>query len=95
MEQKVRAHVFVGGRVQGVFFRQNILIQAKRLGLKGWVCNLADGRVEAIFEGDEPAVNKVVAYCRHGPENAQVQKIEISYGNYSGKFDDFKIFNEI
>jgi len=95
MKQKVRAHVFVDGRVQGVFFRQNTLIQARRLGVKGWVRNLADGRVEAVFEGDEPAVNKVVAYCRYGPKNAEVQKVEVSNESYSGEFDDFKILNEI
>jgi len=95
MKQKVRAHVFLGGRVQGVFFRQNTLIQARRLGVKGWVRNLADGRVEAVFEGDEPAVNKVVAYCRYGPKNAEVQKVEVSNESYSGEFDDFKILNEI
>jgi acylphosphatase len=95
MKQKVRAHIFIGGRVQGVFFRQNTLIQARSLGVKGWVRNLADGSVEAVFEGDEPAVNKVVAYCHYGPKNAEVQKVEVSYENYSGKFDDFKILNEI
>ncbi len=95
MKQKVRAHVFVDGRVQGVFFRQNTLIQARRLGVKGWVRNLADGRVEAVFEGDEPAVNKVVAYCRYGPKNAEVQKVEVSNESYSGEFGDFKILDEV
>jgi acylphosphatase len=95
MEQKVRAHVFIGGRVQGVFFRQNTLIRAKSFGVKGWVRNLADGRVEAVFEGDKPAVDKVVAYCHYGPKNAEVMKVGVSYENYSGEFDDFKILNEI
>lgn len=95
MKQKVRAHVFIGGRVQGVFFRQNTLNQTRSLGVNGWVRNLADGRVEAVFEGDEPAVNKVVAYCRYGPKNAEVQKVEVSYENYIGEFNDFKILNQI
>jgi acylphosphatase len=95
MEPKVRAHVFIGGRVQGVFFRQNTLIQARSFGVKGWVRNLADGRVEAVFEGDRPVVDKVVAYCRYGPKNAEVQKVEVSYENYSGEFEDFKILNDI
>jgi len=95
MKQKVREHVFIGGRVQGVFFRQNILIQARSSGVKGWVRNLADGRVEAVFEGVALAVNKVVAYCRYGPKNAEVQKVEVSYEKYSGEFNDFKILNQI
>ena len=52
MCMKVRAHLLVSGRVQGVYFRQSTLLEAQNLGVKGWVRNLMDGRVEAVFEGD-------------------------------------------
>jgi acylphosphatase len=86
---KVRAHVFVSGRVQGVFFRQNIKRQARSLGVKGWVQNLPDGRVEAVFEGEEDAVKALVEYCRHGPSYARVENVEVNYESYSGEFTSF------
>jgi len=88
----VRMHVFVSGRVQGVFFRQNTKRQAESLDVKGWVRNLLDGRVEAVFEGEESAVKKVVEYCRHGPPSAKVENIEVNYENYKDEFSDFDAF---
>jgi acylphosphatase len=61
---KVRAHVFVSGRVQGVFFRQTTQLKAQSLGVRGWIKNLFDGRVEAIFEGEENAVKELVDFSR-------------------------------
>jgi acylphosphatase len=60
---KVRAHVLVSGKVQGVFFRQKTQRQAQSFGVTGWVRNLPDGRVEAVFEGEEEAVKALVDYC--------------------------------
>jgi acylphosphatase len=57
---KVRAHVLVSGKVQGVFFRQKTQRQALSFGVTGWVRNLPDGRVEAVFEGEEEAVKALV-----------------------------------
>lgn len=91
MISKVRAHVLISGRVQGVFFRQNTKLRAEILGVKGWVRNLADGRVEAVFEGEESAVKNAVEYCRHGPNNAKVENVEVRHENYSGDFFDFQI----
>ena len=91
MKSTVRAHVFVSGKVQGVFFRQNTRLQAETLGVKGWVRNLADGRVEAVFEGEESAVNEVVEYCRHGPNSAKVENVELRHEKFSGDFFDFQI----
>jgi acylphosphatase len=68
----VRAHVFINGRVQGVFFRQSTQLKAQSLGVKGWIRNLFDGRVEAVFEGDKSQVEILVDYCRHGPPAARV-----------------------
>lgn len=73
-----RAHVFVSGRVQGVFFRHRTRQEAARAGVAGWVRNTGDGRVEAVFEGAPDAVDRMVAWCRHGPEHAQVEDVEVA-----------------
>jgi acylphosphatase len=88
---KTRAHVFVRGKVQGVFFRQNTRRQAQSHGVSGWVCNLPDGRVEAVFEGEEDAVKALVDYCRHGPSYSKVENVEVAYETYKGEYVDFKI----
>lgn len=86
---KARVHVFVSGRVQGVFFRQKTKEQAQSLGVRGWICNLPTGKVEAVFEGDEPAVKALIDYCYHGPSSARVDEVEANYENYVGEFSDF------
>lgn len=88
----VRAHVFMSGRVQGVFFRQNTKRQADNFNVKGWVRNLPDGRVEAVFEGEESQVKTLVDYCRHGPSSARVENIEVIYENFK---DEFYIFDAL
>jgi acylphosphatase len=72
----VRVRVVVSGRVQGVFFRASCTEQARRRGLGGWVRNLPDGRVEAVFEGEEPQVDEMIEWCRHGPPGARVDAVE-------------------
>jgi acylphosphatase len=91
MKKEVRAHVFISGRVQGVFFRQDTKLRAEMLGVKGWVRNLADGRVEAVFEGEESAVKNVLEHCRHGPNKSKVENVEVRQENYCGDFFDFRI----
>ncbi|MEM2336045.1 MAG: acylphosphatase [Candidatus Bathyarchaeia archaeon] len=88
---KVRAHVFVSGRVQGVFFRYETRREARLRGVKGWVRNLPDGRVEAVFEGEEEAVKEMIDFCRHGPPGAKVTKVDVRWENYTGEFRDFEI----
>ena len=83
---QVRSHVFVSGKVQGVYFRQNTLQTANEHGVFGWVRNLPDGRVEAVFEGDEVAVNKVVEWCRVGPPASKVDKLDVKSERYTGEF---------
>ena len=73
----VRKRVFVSGRVQGVWFRESLREQAVALGVAGWVRNLMDGRVEALLEGPEPAVDRVVAWCHQGPSRAHVDGVEV------------------
>jgi acylphosphatase len=69
--------VTVSGRVQGVFFRATCAAQARRRGLGGFVRNLADDRVEAVFEGPEDAVREMVDWCRLGPDLARVDRVEV------------------
>lgn len=91
MTDKVRAHVFIAGKVQGVYFRQNTMETAKKNGVAGWVRNLPDGRVEAVLEGEKAGVEKVVDWCRRGPPKAQVQEFELKFESYTGDFSDFVI----
>lgn len=72
----VRARVVVEGRVQGVFFRENTRRKALELSVTGWVRNLPDGRVEAVFEGEAVAVANALAEARRGPEHAVVTSVE-------------------
>lgn len=88
---KICAHVFVAGKVQGVYFRQNTMQTAQMHGTTGWVRNLADGRVEAVIEGEEESVRRVVDWCHHGPPASNVEAVDIRYENYTGKFPDFSI----
>ena len=88
---KVRAHVFVSGRVQGVFFRSETRFHARRLGVTGWVRNLPDGRVEAVFEGEEEAVKELIEFCKVGPVGARVTNVEVRWEEYRGEFNDFRI----
>lgn len=73
----VRRRVLVEGRVQGVFFRASLRDEALAAGVAGSARNLADGRVEAVLEGPEPAVARVVAWCRRGPPRAHVVSVEV------------------
>lgn len=88
---KVRAHVFFGGLVQGVFFRHNTRKCADRLGLTGWVRNLPDGRVEAVFEGDEVAVKEAIEWCCTGQPYAKVTDKKVEYSDATGEFEMFSI----
>ena len=74
----IRRRVVVHGRVQGVFFRDSTRRLAQRHGVAGWVANRRDGAVEAVFEGEPDAVERLVAFSRAGPRGAQVQSVEVS-----------------
>jgi len=75
--ERVRAHVWVSGRVQGVAFRAYTVDEAAARGLNGWVRNAPDGRVEAVFEGERTTVEAMVAWCREGPPAARVSSVEV------------------
>ena len=74
----IRRRVVVRGRVQGVFFRASCRDAALALGVSGWVSNEPDGTVQAVFEGDEGAVEGMVAWCHSGPPQAQVQGVDVT-----------------
>ena len=88
---KARAHVLVSGRVQGVFFRVETRHQATKRHVVGWVKNTHDNRVEAIFEGQKEAVERMIEFCRKGPTGANVTDVIFQWQTYTGEFRDFKI----
>ncbi|HII85999.1 TPA: acylphosphatase [Candidatus Bathyarchaeota archaeon] len=88
---KIKAHLVVEGRVQGVFFRSRTKREAEAVDVKGWVINRSDGQVETVFEGEEPAVKKMIEFCKRGPPGAKVVKVSISLGDYTGEFSEFEI----
>lgn len=77
VNKKIRVHVFISGHVQGIGFRASAQRKAYQLSLAGWVKNLADGGVEAVFEGPEEVVEEMVQWCHKGPFLAQVMEVEI------------------
>ena len=92
---KIRAHVFVSGRVQGVFFRVQIRNEAVRRNVAGWVRNTFDSRVEAIFEGEKADVEQLISFCRRGPPSAKVTEIDLQLETYTGEFKAFKILQTV
>jgi len=91
MQTKTRAQAIISGRVQGVFFRMETKRAADRLGVSGWVRNLKDGTVAAVFEGERDRVDAVLDWCRQGPAQADVTDVVVAWGEFSGKFSDFNI----
>lgn len=90
MDDAVRAHVFVSGRVQGVNFRAATRDQARQAGLRGWVRNVDDGRVEAVFEGSRAAVHRLISWCHTGPTSAHVEHVKFEWEDPVGE-DIFSI----
>jgi acylphosphatase len=84
MSERVRAHVFVSGKVQGVYYRASTRDAAREAGVDGWVRNLRDGRVEAVFEGDEGDVEAMVEWCHEGSSAASVDDVEVDYEDAEG-----------
>jgi len=86
-----RIRIIVTGKVQGVFFRQALKVMAKKNDVFGWVKNLKDGRVEAVLEGAEEKVSRLVEWSHGGPANARVEDVEIHNENFSGEFSKFDV----
>ena len=87
----MKKHIFISGRGQGVGVRHFTRTHAESLGVNGWVKNLSDGRVEAVFEGDEEPVQKLIDQCKEGPASAYVKDIEIQEVKKEGPFGEFSV----
>jgi len=87
----VRAHLFISGAVQGVFFRVTCRDVAASHGLSGWVRNMPDGRVEAVAEGEPGPVEQIIAWCRRGPSGARVDEVDVRWEKPEGEKDGFRI----
>ncbi|MBI5048909.1 MAG: acylphosphatase [Deltaproteobacteria bacterium] len=92
---KVRAHLIIEGLVQGVFFRANTRGKAEVNNINGWVRNMSDGTVEAVLEGDEEPVKKLIEWCHHGPPGAVVKNVNIEWQAYKDEFKNFTVIREI
>lgn len=88
---KISARVYISGRVQGVFFRSEIQRKALEHNITGWARNLSDGRVEALFEGEEKNVKILTNFCKLGPSGAKVTKTEVILLKFTEEFKDFQI----
>ena len=86
-----RAHVRVSGQVQGVFFRDSTRRKAEELGLAGWVKNLPDGKVEAVFEGPSQSVREMIRWCEEGPRHASVENVDTDFENTGGDLEGFEV----
>ena len=86
----VRAHCIVEGMVQGVFYRSCTMDKARELGVTGWVRNLRDGRVEAVFEGDEEKVKATVEWLWEGSQYSKVEDVKVHWEAYNGEFKTFE-----
>ena len=87
----VRAHVFISGWVQGVAFRYWTRGEAEKLGLTGWVRNLEDGQVEAVFEGEKEKVKEMIEKCKEGPYLSKVEEVKAEWGEAKGVLSGFEI----
>lgn len=90
-KEKIRAHIFISGRVQGVFFRESTKKKAEKLQVSGWVKNLRDGRVEAVLEGEKGSVEKMVDWARKGPIWANIDALDVMWEDYQAEFKGFEI----
>ena len=79
LHEQIRAHVLISGKVQGVGYRFSTLDRANELGISGWVRNLLDRRVEAVFEGSRTAVEQMIQWCDRGSRGAVVNDVAVEY----------------
>jgi acylphosphatase len=86
-----RAHVRISGQVQGVFFRDSTSRKARELNLAGWVKNLPDGRVEAVFEGSSESVKEILHWCEEGPQHASVENVDADIEDAGGDLSGFEV----
>lgn len=81
----------VEGLVQGVFYRYSTQQKAQEVGVNGWVCNLQDGNVECLLEGERERVEALIKWCHHGPPGARVERVVTNWEEYTGDLEEFSI----
>ncbi|MBU2589860.1 MAG: acylphosphatase [Nanoarchaeota archaeon] len=86
-----RVRIIISGDVQGVYFRANIKENAVMLDLNGFVRNLSDGSVEAVFEGEESDIEEIIDYCKEGPRGAKVLDVDVEEEEFEDEFEDFEV----
>ena len=86
-----RIHIFITGRVQGVFFRQSTRVMAIKNNVTGWIRNLDDGRVEIVAEGEESNIDALIDWCKTGPANSRVDEFELVEENSTDEFKNFEV----
>ena len=86
-----RAHLVIEGRVQGVFYRAFTRNLATKIGINGWVKNLYDGRVEALFEGRREVIERAIQECWRGPAGSSVRNIDVRWEEPTAEFKGFEI----
>lgn len=86
-----QAHVFIEGRVQGVGFRHFTKVNAEEVGVYGWVKNLPDGRVEAVFAGPMDHIREIVNRCEQGPGSSRVDNIDVEVEEADEDYDTFEV----
>ena len=91
MDEMVRAHLYITGKVQGVFYRLETQRAAAARNLSGWVRNLPDGAVEAVAEGKRTDAESLVEWCRQGPDRARVDDVKLSWQDFKGEFSSFEV----
>lgn len=87
----MKKHIYISGRVQGVGFRQFTRKNAEKLGVTGWVKNLSDGRVEAVFQGPDDKVRELIDRCKEGPISGYVKDIEINDAEENKEHNSFEV----
>jgi len=88
-DEKRRVHLFISGRVQGVYYRVNTRDKAVELNLTGFVRNLPDGRVEVVAEGAARDIDRLVDWCRQGPPLAMVNSVKVAEESVTQEFTEF------
>jgi len=84
-------HIFITGRVQGVFFRQSTRVMAIKNYVNGWVRNLDDGRVEIVAQGEEQDIHNLANWCKKGPANSRVDEFELKEESITKEFENFEV----
>ena len=91
MQEKVAAHLWISGRVQGVCYRAWVEEIANALQLTGWGRNLPTGQVESILEGEKSQVEEMIQKCHQGPSAARVKEVRVEWEPYQGRTPDFRV----